>query len=122
MVCIRTVLEMIENHPDVVLTLQHLGQVHQQLGRSEMSLKYFQEALDIERQRSETNEKSLARILNFLGNVYLQLGMADQMMECYVEASRIFEKHQQDWGETLVIAGYNFYGLSKTNPRCAPVA
>lgn len=110
-----------EDHPDVVLTLQHLGQVHQQLGQIEQSLHYFNDALAIERKRSETRSSSMGRILNLLGNVYLQLGRIDEMMECYVEASRIYEQIQRA-GETLVIAGYNFYGLSKTNPPCAPLA
>jgi tetratricopeptide (TPR) repeat protein len=110
-----------EDHPDVVLTLQHLGQVHQQLGQIEEAIRYFKEALEIERKRVESRSSSLGRILNLLGNVYLQLGRIEEMMECYVEASRIYEKNHRA-GETLVIAGYNFYGLSKTNPPCAPVA
>mmetsp|Transcript_2541 Transcript_2541/g.4291 ORF Transcript_2541/g.4291 Transcript_2541/m.4291 type:complete len:619 (+) Transcript_2541:1-1857(+) len=110
-----------EDHPDVVLTLQHLGQVHQQLGQIEEAIRYFKEALEIERKRSECRFTSLGRILNLLGNVYLQLGRIEDMMDCYVEASRIYERNQRA-GETLVIAGYNFYGLSKTNPPCAPVA
>jgi tetratricopeptide (TPR) repeat protein len=110
-----------EDHPDVVLTLQHLGQVHQQLGQIEESLKYFNDAMTIERKQAESRSSSMGRILNLLGNVYLQLGRVDEMMECYVEASRIYEQNQRA-GETLVIAGYNFYGLSKTNPPCAPVA
>ena len=110
------------NHPDVVLTLQHLGQVLQQLGHSEQALIYFHEALDVERQRQEKNQNasSMARILNLLGNVYLQLGFTKQMMDCYVEASRLYKAGGS--GDTLVVAGYNFYGLSKTNPRCAPAA
>jgi hypothetical protein len=44
------------------------------------------------------------------------------MMDCYIEASRIYEDHQPTGGEALVISGYNLYGLSKTNPPCAPVA
>jgi tetratricopeptide (TPR) repeat protein len=110
-----------EDHPDVVLTLQHLGQVHQQLGQIEESLIYFKDALAIERKNAESRSSSMGRILNLLGNVYLQLGRINEMMECYVEASRIYETNQRA-GETLVIAGYNFYGLSKTNPSCAPVA
>jgi tetratricopeptide (TPR) repeat protein len=110
-----------EDHPDVVLTLQHLGQVHQQLGKTEQAIDYFQEALAIERRRNEPARRSLARILNLLGNVYLQLGRTSNMMECYIEAARIFESNRVS-GETLVIGGYNFYGLSKTNPPCAPVA
>jgi tetratricopeptide (TPR) repeat protein len=109
------------DHPDVVLTLQHLGQVHQQLGHTEQALSFFKEALDIERQREETESRALGRILNLLGNLYLQLGKTSEMMKCYVEASRIYEGNRES-GETLVIAGYNFYGLSKTNPPCAPIA
>eukprot|EP00536_Pseudo-nitzschia_multiseries_P003401 jgi/Psemu1/301946/fgenesh1_kg.52_\ len=114
------------NHPDVVLTLQHLGQVHQQMGQIDEALRYFNEALDIEvenlkSQTDMTKSGSMARLLNLLGNVYLQMGKADEMMNCYAEASRIYEANQRP-GETLVIAGYNFYGLSKTNPPCAAAA
>ncbi|KAL3922903.1 MAG: hypothetical protein SGILL_001953 [Bacillariaceae sp.] len=114
-----------EDHPDVVLTLQHLGQVHQQLGKLEGSLFYFKQALAIEQNRAEQRTSAMGRVLNLLGNVYLQLGKVEEMMECYVEASRLYESNQATGtvtGETLVIAGYNFYGLSKTNPPCAPVA
>lgn len=110
-----------EGHPDVVLTLQHLGQVHQQLGQIEKALSYFNEALQIERTRKEPKSSSLGRILNLLGNGYLQLGRTEAMMRCFIEASRIYDADQSA-GETLVIAGYTFYGLSKTNPPCAPVA
>jgi len=115
-----------DDHPDVVLTLQHLGQVHQQMGQIDEALHYFNEALNIELKTS-TNQMhsnksgSMARLLNLLGNVYLQLGKTEDMMKCYAEASRIYETNQRP-GETLVIAGYNFYGLSKTNPLCAAVA
>eukprot|EP00529_Nitzschia_sp_RCC80_P017697 CAMPEP_0113482690 /NCGR_PEP_ID=MMETSP0014_2-20120614/23052_1 /TAXON_ID=2857 /ORGANISM="Nitzschia sp." /LENGTH=814 /DNA_ID=CAMNT_0000376221 /DNA_START=106 /DNA_END=2550 /DNA_ORIENTATION=+ /assembly_acc=CAM_ASM_000159 len=110
-------------HSDVVLTLQHLGQVYQQLGRIEKSLEYFQEALAIERRRQDSQKKasSVGRILNLIGNVFLQLGRTEEMMDCYVEASRLYESNT-NVQETLVIAGYNHYGLSKTNPPCAPVA
>jgi len=124
-----------DDHPDVILTLQHLGQVHQQMGQIDEALRYFNEALDVEvknlkkRERgadnssSNNNSKSgsMARLLNLLGNVYLQMGKAEDMMKCYTEASRIYEANQRP-GETLVIAGYNFYGLSKTNPPCAGAA
>lgn len=116
-----------DDHPDVVLTLQHLGQVHQQMGQIDEALRYFNDALDIEvtnnfKKKSDPKKSgSMARLLNLLGNVYLQMGKADDMMKCYAEASRIYEANQRP-GETLVIAGYNFYGLSKTNPPCAAVA
>lgn len=110
------------DHPDVALTLQHLGQVHQQLGLIEQALSYFDEALAIEKTRKNPRRTTLGRSLNLLGNVYLQLGRTTDMMDCYIEASRIYEANQPAGGETLVIAGYNFYGLSKTNPPCAPVA
>lgn len=117
------------DHPDVILTLQHLGQVHQQLGHTEKALQYFREALTVERQRKESSERSMARILNLLGNAYLQIGKTSEMMECYVEASRLYGAIHRSQSppnasssETLVIGGYNFYGLSKTNPPCAPVA
>jgi tetratricopeptide (TPR) repeat protein len=112
-----------DSHPDVVLTLQHLGQVYQQLGHMEKATEYLKSALDIETKRNETGrDRALARLYNLLGNVHLQLGQTEEMMRCYSEASRLYERPPSQSGETLVIAGYNFYGLSKTNPPCAPVA
>ncbi len=51
------------DHPDVVLTLQHIGQVLQQLGDLNGALKYFLEALEIERRRG-CDQISVAKILN----------------------------------------------------------
>ena len=99
----------------------HLGQVHQQVGRTEQALEYYENAMQVERQRESPNKVSLGRILNLIGNVYLQLGATTDMMKYYEEASRIFEANQEE-GETLIVSGYNFYGLSKTNPLCVPVA
>jgi hypothetical protein len=43
------------------------------------------------------------------------------MMGCYIEASKLYASNpHQD--ETVVIAGYNLYGLSKIHPPCAPCA
>ena len=64
----------------------------------------------------------VGQILNMIGNVYLQQGDARKMMECFVEASRIYRRANIP-ESNLVIAGYNFYGLSKTlNTPCAPQA
>ena len=109
-----------KEHPDVVLTLQHMGQVMHQVGDLQHALEYFREALEIERRR-EDGDMSVAKILNLMGNIHLQQGHVCQMMDCYSEASRIYER-QQHSTETLVVAGYNFYGLSKLHPACAPVA
>jgi tetratricopeptide (TPR) repeat protein len=110
------------NHPDVVLTLQHIAQVHQQLGDLQTAMEYFLQALDIERKREGENKLvSVAKVLNLAGNIHLQQGNISEMMDCYVEASRIYAARQQP-GDALVIAGYNFYGLSKMHPLCAPVA
>jgi tetratricopeptide (TPR) repeat protein len=110
------------NHPDIVLTLQHIAQIHQQLGDLQTAMEYFLEALDIERKREGENTLvPVAKILNLAGNIHLQQGNVSEMMHCYVEASRIYQARQQS-GEALVITGYNFYGLSKMHPLCAPVA
>jgi len=112
-----------DNHPDVVLTLQHLGQVYQQLGHMEKATEYLKSAVAIESKRTESGrERALARLYNLLGNVHMQLGQTEEMMSCFTEASRLYERLSVRTEEALAIAGYNFYGLSKTNPPCAPVA
>ncbi|KAL3918258.1 MAG: hypothetical protein SGILL_004320 [Bacillariaceae sp.] len=108
------------DHADVVLTLQHIGQVLQQVGKLEEALTYFHEALVVER-RLKKDHVSIAKILNLIGNIQLQEGRVEEMMQSFTEASRILERSGSA-GEALVIAGYNFYGLSKVHPKCAPIA
>ena len=116
------------DHPDVILTLQHIGQVLQKLGRLGEAVKFFSEALELERQAAHGKKEAgseIGKILNFIGNVHLQQGNTKEMMDCYIEASRIYEANRygaQGLEETLVISGFNFYGLSKMHPPCAPVA
>jgi tetratricopeptide (TPR) repeat protein len=107
-------------HHDVVLTLLHIGQALQRVGQLEDALSYFQEALEIERML-KGDDVSIAKILNHIGNIQLQEGEVASMMKCFSEAERLLEKRGNS-GEGLVIVGYNFYGISKTHPKSAPVA
>ncbi|KAL3916125.1 MAG: hypothetical protein SGILL_005323, partial [Bacillariaceae sp.] len=107
-------------HSDVVLTLQHIGQVLQQVGKLEEALTYFHQALVVEK-RLKKDHVSIAKILNLIGNIQLQEGLVEQMMQSFTEASRMLERCGNT-REALVIAGYNFYGLAKTNPKCASAA
>lgn len=108
-------------HQDVVLTLQHLGLVHQQRGELEESLVYFEEALEIERLKGEEGKFAVAKLLNLLGNIHLQTANIVKMNDCYAEATRIYLECGES-PDSLVIAGYNFYGLSKLHPRSASAA
>lgn len=108
-------------HHDVILTLQHLGLVHQQRGELDEALKYFSEALDIERAKEGSSQVAIGKLLNLIGNIHLQRADIPNMMECYTRASRIYKSCGQR-SESLVIAGYNFYGLSKLHPPCAAIA
>ena len=109
------------DHPDVVLTLQHIGQVLQQLGRNEEAMQYLEEALKIEESRDGADGVKSARILNIIGNIHLQRNNVEAMMRCFSKASRTFQSRTQS-NETLVISGYNLYGLAKMHPECAATA
>jgi tetratricopeptide (TPR) repeat protein len=108
-------------HHDVILTLQHLGLVHQQRGELDEALQYFSEALEIERTKEGTSQIAVGKLLNLIGNIHLQSANVEEMMTCYTEASHIYREWAQQ-NETLVIAGYNFYGISKLHPPSAPMA
>ena len=110
-----------DDHHDVSITLQHVAQVLQNLGNLEEARDYFQEALDIQRKSKKGSKETIGKLLNLIGNVNLQLGNTSEMMECYAEASRMYKSMNLP-GSTLVIAGYNMYGLRKIHPPCAPVA
>ena len=108
-------------HQDVILTLQHLGLVYQQRGELNEALYYFCEALEIERTKDGCTNLAVGKLLNLIGNIYLQRGDVREMMDCYTEASRIYRGLSHGM-ESLVIAGYNFYGMSKLHPPCAATA
>jgi tetratricopeptide (TPR) repeat protein len=107
-----------ENCHDSIQTLQHLALVHQQMGELKESLIYLDQALRKERSRSGQSHNHVAKLLNLMGNIYLQLADTKKMMQCYSEATRIYEKQN----ENLVITGYTFYGVSKLHPECAEAA
>lgn len=108
----------------VVLALQHLGIVYQGRGQLIEALAYFTQALDIERAKKDAdnnNGQLVAKLLNLIGNIHLQRADVGKMMECYTEASRLNIASNIE-GDVLIIAGFNFYGLSRLCPLCAPVA
>lgn len=102
---------------DVIQTLQQLGLLYQQRGELNESLIYFNQALVLERLRSD-DDLSVAKLLNLIGNIHLQRGDVRAMMDCFVEATKIFKKHNA----ALEISGYNFYAISKLHPECAEAA
>ena len=120
------------DHDDVVLTMQHIGQVHQQRGDLRQALEYFEEALAIERRNKEKQQAegsgngttTVARTLNHIGNMRLQRGHVSDAMEAYVESARLYNGSASgaDYMNDLVVAGFNFYSLSKDHPEAAPVA
>jgi len=110
------------NHGDVILTLQYLGIVHQKRGELDKALDCFMEALKNERKHgSEPNGSAVAKLLNLIGNLHLQTGNVRGMMECYVEASRIYST-LGSVDDTLVIAGFYFYFFNKLHPPAAAAA
>ena len=120
------------DHEDVVLTMQHIGQVHQQRGDLRQALEYFEETLVIERRNrarrvaevTGSGTTTVARTLNHIGNMRLQRGHVSHAMEAYVESARLYNAKAAgaDYMTDLVVAGFNFYSLSKDHPEAAPVA
>lgn len=115
-----------ETHNDVIATTLHLGQVHQQRGELTEALEYFEHALKIQQEQCSPENAaqmavSMATTLNHIGNVHLQRGDARSLVQAFAGAVRCLKvagKNEQD----LAISGFNFYGLSKMHPECAPLA
>lgn len=122
-----------ETHTDVIATTLHLGQVHQQRGELTEALEYFEHALEIQNDQLQQSQGaggeaqkqqaavSMATTLNHIGNVHLQRGDAAALVTAFGDAVRCLKaagKSEQD----LAISGFNFYGLSKMHPECAPTA
>jgi tetratricopeptide (TPR) repeat protein len=95
--------------------------VHRQRGELDKALEYFEEALSIERSMHESAHVSVAKMLNLIGNIHLQLGNLNELMSCYTEAARIYKTCEQSH-DSLVIAGHNFYAISKVCPASASAA
>ena len=111
-----------KNHLGVAVSLQHLAQLHQDRGELELAHEYFKEALEITRDADESmmanKQRTICTLLNLMGNIHLMKAEVPQMMECFTEATRVCS---QDFN-SLVIAGYTFYGISKMHPPAAPEA
>ena len=105
--------------------------------RRALQLEYFGEVLRIERLHRGGRSPVVARLLNKMGNIYLQKADVPKMMECFAEATRIFEglgsassssnagsvaDGDEEMSEELKITGYNFYSLSMFHPKCAAAA
>lgn len=105
---------------DVIQTLLHLGLLYQRRGELREALVYFNEALEIERHRSGVNHIFVGKIVNLIGNIHLQRGHVDKMMACFTLATEIYKMN--NYIEEIVIAGHNFYDLSKLHPECAEAA
>jgi tetratricopeptide (TPR) repeat protein len=111
------------NHPDVILTMEHVGRVHQQRGELHDALNHFLEALELKMAVADENRDHalIALTCNDIGNVYLQMGRAQEMVDAFACATRHLKKAGRNEND-LVITGFNFYGLAKLHPECAPLA
>jgi hypothetical protein len=80
--------------------------------------------LRIEKLNLGDSSTVVARLLNKMGNIYLAKADVTNMMECFTEATRIYELcgETENANGDLEISGYNFYCLSITNPECAAAA
>jgi tetratricopeptide (TPR) repeat protein len=114
------------------MTMQHIGQVHQQRGELTEALEYFDHALQLQLQQQQqaentttttttTSAASLAQTLNHIGNVHLQRGHAVALVDALSQAVRYLHAAGKT-ADDLAISGFNFYGLSKLHPECAAVA
>ena len=115
------------NHPDLQLTILRVAQVHQRRGELDEALRYFQEALELQRYSSvgQADYTAIVQTLKSIGTVYLQRGDAGNMMQCFTEALRILQaenKSSEPPNNLLGVCGLNFYELSKLHPEAAAVA
>ena len=110
-----------ETHNDVVLTIQQIAQVHQQRGELTEALDFFRSALAVQMKVTTKDHMAIAKSWNLIGNIHLQWGRTAEMVEALTEAVR----HLRAAGKSendLVLSGFNFFGMSKLHPECAPVA
>ena len=128
-----------QHHQDVLLTRQHIGQVHQQRGEFDMAIRLYSESLEQTRRQQEHQRRTstignpsislhdastaiiVARTWNHMGNLYLQKGETAKMISAFAEAVRLLRsvgKSEDD----LNVTGLNFFSLSKLHPECAAVA
>ena len=110
-----------EHQRDLLLTVQHVGVVHQNRGELKEALDLFREALDIQLEFSRQDSASISQTLNCIGNVHLQRGDAGNAVVAFSEALRLLRSDGKS-DVDLTIDGFSLYGLSKLHPECAPVA
>jgi tetratricopeptide (TPR) repeat protein len=109
---------------NIVRSLQKLGAIHQENGDFEEALKYYKQALDLELKKvaGARDDSSIGMLLNIIGNIHFQCANIGTMMQCLIQASRIFRQLNDHDRESITISGYGFYYLSRMCPSSAAAA
>jgi tetratricopeptide (TPR) repeat protein len=108
----------------IVRSLQKLGAIYNENGDFEEALKYYTQALNLElkKRAGARNDRIIGKLINIIGNIHLQCANIDKMMKCYIQASRIYRRLNENHRISFTISGYGFYYLSRMYPSCAAVA
>ena len=102
-----------QNHADLAITYTKMAELHYHMGDVEQALHCFERVLEIET-ANNNNAVARARTLNEIGNIALVRGNVKRMMECFVEALRIYRQCPGTDDSNLIVAGVELYGFEKT--------
>jgi tetratricopeptide (TPR) repeat protein len=81
----RAVFDMC--HPNIVVTLVNIGQIHKVCKEYPSALKYFKQALEIQRRSSQ--DPGISNTLSLIGVLYYQMHSNGKALSVYQEALRI---------------------------------
>eukprot|EP00797_Seminavis_robusta_P010195 Sro174_g076730.1 Tetratricopeptide repeat (560) ;mRNA; r:65653-67332 len=99
-------------HPIFARALHSLGMTYEACGRHSKALKYYYEALNMQRQVYGNSHVDVAASLASIGSLQEKLGSYDMAMKCLVDALAIYESQptlegcQVDIGSILTLIGW----------------
>lgn len=102
----RILQNLPQNHPDVPKIYFHLGRVCYLRGLYQPALKYYEDALAVQRRQIAPEKQSLdiARTLHNIGNIYLDQKQTKKALEFYEEALEMKRAKLADCSESPSIA------------------
>jgi tetratricopeptide (TPR) repeat protein len=93
-----------KNHPDVAISLNHMGYVLDSLGDAKKALPYYEEALEMRKALyPNQNHPDVASSLNNIGSILLEFKKCNQAKKYLEEAKSMMEALGYDSGKIIII-------------------
>jgi len=107
-----------------IVTLIHLGSIHQELKETDSALEYLKDALKLDEEKGNTgNMRKRVLIKNMIGDVYCDQGEYNEAVGCFEELYYLMVRSNAPFNPTMMLINklttICYEHLEKDDPRTA---